>query len=203
MNQRTAILATIFAGFSVFAGAGAVIYLNTPRTCGGTPLAAGSSVLGGPISLVSETGAQVTEAEIFDKPALVYFGYTYCPDVCPLDTARNSDVVERLLEQGYDLRHVFITIDPMRDTPEVLAEYTSYFDETMLGLTGTEQQIIDAAKAYRVYFAKNGEGEDYLMDHLSLTYLVDTNGDVAEIFRRDIPTEQLAESVGCHIGLMS
>ena len=94
---------------------------------------------------------------------------------------------------------LFITIDPARDTPEVMKEFTDYFDEDMIGLTGSEEEITAVAKAYRVYFAKNGDGDDYLMDHSTLTYLMSPEDGLLEIFRRDMSAENMAEQVGCFV----
>jgi len=167
--------------------------------CRASSIAGGTAAIGGPFSLVDETGAEVTEADIIDRPTLVYFGYSYCPDVCPFDAVRNAEVATILRDQERPVRDVFITIDPVRDTPEVMKEFTDFFDEDMIGLTGSEQQIIDVAKAYRVYYAKNGEGEDYLMDHSTLTYLMSPQDGLLEIFRRDLPAEKMAEQVGCFV----
>jgi len=171
--------------------------------CRSTRIAGGAEALGGPFSLIDETQRRVSEADVFTKPSLVYFGYTYCPDVCPIDSARNADVVGQLTEAGHNLGHVFISVDPARDTPEVLTEYTSFFDDNMLGLTGTPQEVSRAAKAYRVYYAMNDDSEDYLVDHSAFTYLVGTNGKVIEIFRRSQEADELAQSLSCFLDRMS
>ncbi len=82
------------------------------------------------------TANGVTAADVFTKPSLLYFGYTFCPDICPLDSARNADAAELLRQQGMDVQSVFVTVDPARDTPEVLADYTDMFSDQMIGLTG-------------------------------------------------------------------
>ena len=105
--------------------------------------------------------------------------------------------VEILKGRGISVPHVFITIDPERDTPELVGEFTSYFDDDMIGLTGSAEEIAKVAKSYRVYFAKNGEGEDYLMDHSTMTYLTEADGRVIEFFRRDLDAETLANTIQC------
>ena len=170
--------------------------------CRQTRVAGGTGSLGGELSLIDETGQQVGNAEIFDKPTLLYFGYAYCPDVCPLDSARNSEAIGLLADKGIEINHALISIDPQRDTPEVLAEFTSYFDDTMLGLTGSPEQIAAAAKAFRVFYGKNGEGEDYLMDHSTFTYLVAQDGSVVEVFRRSLRADELAQSLECFVNQM-
>jgi protein SCO1/2 len=162
-------------------------------------VAGGAGALGGPFTLVDETGATVTDAQVLDRPSLVYFGYSFCPDVCPLDASRNAEVEALMTERGTPVRTVFISIDPARDTPEKMAEYTGYFSETMLGLTGTEEQVASAAKAYRALYQKQGEGEDYLMGHSTFTYLSLPGHGVVEFFNRDEEAEPMADRVGCFL----
>jgi len=103
--------------------------------------AGGTATIGGPFSLVDETGADVTEQDIITGPTLVYFGYSYCPDVCPFDAVRNAEVATLLKDQNKPVGDVFITVDPGRDTPEVMKEFTDFFDEDMIGLTGSMKII--------------------------------------------------------------
>ena len=173
---------------------------------GGTAIAGGSAI-GGPFTLVDETGAEVSSDQVIDGPTLVYFGYTFCPDVCPLDAARNAQAVDLLAERGIDVDPVFITIDPARDTPQVLAEFTGYMHPEMLGLTGTEAQVAAAARAYRVYYSRS-EGADpdyYLMNHSVFTYLM-TPGGFVDVFRgapgasaEGVTAEQMADRVACDL----
>ena len=168
--------------------------------CRTTAIAGGAGSIGGPFELVSETGATVTDFDVITKPSLIYFGYTYCPDVCPLDSARNADAVAILQERGYDVQPVFITIDPARDTPEVLADYTSYLHEDMIGLTGSEEQIKAASQAYRTYYRKqDGDPEYYLMDHSTFSYLTLPEHGFVEFFRREVSAEQLADQMACFV----
>ena len=167
--------------------------------CRATSVAGGGSI-GGPFTLVSETGETVTDAQVLNKPALVYFGYTFCPDVCPLDAARNAETVEVLAEQGYDVRPIFISIDPERDTPEVMSEYTDYLHPEMLGLTGSLEQVKAASQAYRTYFRKHeGDDEYYLVDHSVFTYLMLPETGFAEFFGRDVTADEMAAQTACFI----
>ena len=167
--------------------------------CGESRIAGGASLLGGPFTLVDGTGAEVDDADVIGKPALVYFGYTFCPDVCPLDNARNAAAIDLLAERGYDAGAVFISIDPERDDPGTVKEYAGLFHPEMIGLTGSAEQVADAAKAFRVYYQRNGDDEYYLMDHSSFTYLVFPGPEVAEYFRREQTPEQVAETVQCFV----
>ena len=167
--------------------------------CRTTAVAGGSAAIGGPFELTDHTGQRVTDVDVIDGPTLMYFGYTFCPDVCPLDTYRNAEAVAVLDERGVDVKPVMVTIDPTRDTPESMAAFVGYLHEDMVGLTGTTEEIAAAIKAYRVYAAKNGEGENYLMDHSTWTYLMAPKYGFLEFFGRDITPEDMADQVACFV----
>lgn len=167
--------------------------------CRGGQVAGGD--IGGPFTMVDETGKTVTDRDVFTRPSLVYFGYTYCPDVCPLDAARNAEAVDILEEMGLDVQPVFITIDPARDTPEVLAEFTDALHPRMLGLTGTPEQVKAASDAYRTFFQVRDQQEEfYLMDHSTFTYLVMPETGFADFFRRETSAQEMADRVACFMG---
>ncbi|WP_412504292.1 SCO family protein [Roseovarius sp. SYSU LYC5161] len=170
--------------------------------CRGSQVAGGGEI-GGPFTLVSETGETVTDQDVIDKPSLIYFGYTFCPDVCPLDAARNADAVAQLQERGTMVKPVFISVDPARDTPEVVAEFTDYLHPRMLGLTGSPEQVKAASKAYRTYYRKqepaSGDEEFYLVDHSTFTYLVLPDHGFVDFFRREVTAEDMAERVQCFV----
>jgi protein SCO1/2 len=168
--------------------------------CRTSSIAGGSAAIGGEFTLVDEAGKTVTEKDVFTRPSLVYFGYTFCPDVCPADTARNADAVDSLTERGYDVQPVFISIDPERDTPDVMAEFTEYLHPDMLGLTGSLVQVKTASQAYKTYFKKQpADDEFYFVDHSTFTYLVMPDTGFAEFFRRDVEAEKMADVVACFI----
>lgn len=167
--------------------------------CRGGQVAGGD--IGGPFTLVDETGTTVTDADVFTRPSLVYFGYTYCPDVCPLDAARNSEAVDILEEMGLDVQPVFITIDPARDTPEVLADFTENLHPRMMGLTGSPEQVKAASAAYRTFYqVRDPDEEFYLMDHSTFTYLVLPETGFADFFRREVSPKEMADRVACFMG---
>ena len=162
--------------------------------------AVAGGAIGGPFTLIDETGAEVTDAQVLDEPALVYFGYTFCPDVCPIDSMRNAQAVEILEEDGIEARPVFITVDPARDTPEVLAEYTDNFHDRMVGLTGSEEQVAAAAKAYRVvYQALDDDPEFYTVNHSAFSYITLPGTGFVDFVRRDEPPEAVAERMACFV----
>lgn len=172
--------------------------------CRESVVVGGADQLGGPFTLVSETGETVTEADVLDGPTLVYFGYTSCPDVCPIDLFRNGEVAHLLDEQGVAITPVFITIDPARDTPQQVAEYTDFMHPRMLGLTGSQEQIDVAARAYGVYAARVGEPDDpdYLMDHSSYSYLMSPEHGFLEFYSRQASVEQMVENITCYANAM-
>ena len=161
-------------------------------------MSAHTSQIGGPFELVSETGATVTDVDIVTKPTLIYFGYTFCPDVCPLDTARNANAAYILEEQGLDVGTVFISIDPARDTVDIMRDFTDNFHEDMIGLTGSAEQVKTASQAYRTYYnAHSSKDEYYLVDHSTFTYLMFPETGLATFFRREASSEQVAEVTAC------
>lgn len=186
------------AAVALVAGTFAVTQLRAPTMadCGATAVA--GDVIGGPFELVDKTGKTVTNTDVITKPTLVYFGYTFCPDVCPLDMARNAAAMDILEERGVDAGGVFITIDPARDTTEIVGEYADNFHPDMIGLTGTEDQVAVAVKAYRVVASKQDDDpEYYLMQHSTFSYLVMPDKGFVEFFRQVDTPEQVADRVAC------
>ncbi|MFT6169192.1 MAG: protein SCO1/2 [Celeribacter sp.] len=163
--------------------------------------AVGGASIGGAFELVNEDGVTVTDVDVFTKPTILYFGYTFCPDVCPLDNMRNADAQRILDDKGYDVQTAFISIDPARDTPEVMKEFTSLFHDNMIGLTGTPEQVKAASRAYKTYYQKqvDGDPEYYLMDHSTQTYFVMPELGFVDFFKRDDTPEKMAETVACFI----
>ncbi|MEM8579185.1 MAG: SCO family protein [Pseudomonadota bacterium] len=198
-------LAAIAAAFVVLAGLGGT-YLWTQFGGAGEDQFAqctGGAVggdIGGPFSLVNSEGETVTEADVLDEPALIYFGYTFCPDVCPFDMARNAAAADILEERGMSVRPVFISVDPQRDTPEVVGDFAFYMGENVLGLTGTPEQVKAASEAYRTYYkAHPAEDDFYLVDHSTFTYLMLPGSGFADFFRRETSPEEMADRVGCFL----
>lgn len=184
-------------------GFGAWLNLRQSEPAEGTSV--GGMVLGvdigGPFELTDQTGATFTDRDLAGEYALIYFGYTYCPDVCPTELGQMAAAIDELGADGARVRPVMITIDPQRDTPKVLAEYVPLFHERLVGLTGTEAEIRDVAKAYRVFFRKFEDPSytDYLMDHTSFVYLLAPNGKVAGMFRYGTPPEDIAAAIRQHM----
>jgi protein SCO1/2 len=162
-------------------------------------VASGAARIGGPFSLVDDEGKPVTDADFRGRYMLVYFGFTYCPDVCPTSLNRNMQALDRLDEaQAEKVQPILISVDPERDTPEHMKEYVGHFGPDLRGLTGTPEQVAAAAKAYGVYYAKVPNVDDpqnYLVDHTSITYLMGPDGKFVQHFRHDLPPEEMAEQL--------
>lgn len=168
--------------------------------CSTAQIAGGTAQIGGPFELVNAQGETVTDKDVLTKPSLIYFGYTYCPDVCPLDTARNAEATDILVENGYDVTPVFISIDPQRDTPEVVGDFAANLHERMIGLTGSPEQVKAASQAYKTYYkAHPAEDDFYLVDHSTFSYLVLPEHGFVEFFRREATADKVADAVSCFI----
>lgn len=160
----------------------------------------GKASIGGNFNLVDENEKLVSNTDVIDAPALVYFGYTFCPDICPIDAIRNAEATELLFAQGIKIKPIFITIDPERDTPEVLKDFTDLMHPEMLGLTGSLKQIKVASIAYRTYYQKQvSEDEFYLMDHSTFTYFLTPEKGFVDFFRREDSPKKIAETIICHL----
>ncbi|MEO8241648.1 MAG: SCO family protein [bacterium] len=156
--------------------------------------------IGGPFTLTDETGKAVTDKDVFTKPALVYFGYASCADVCPLDNARNVEAASLLAAKGIDVTPIFISVDPKRDTPAALTEYTDNFGPSLEGLTGTPEQIKTAANEYKVFYQiPDSPGTDYEVQHTTMTYLMLPKTGYADFFLRDASAEDIAEHTSCFL----
>jgi protein SCO1/2 len=154
--------------------------------------------VGGPFSLIDGDGRPVTDQTWHGKYMLVYFGYTYCPDVCPTTLTNLSDALDKLGAKADRLQPLFVTVDPKRDTPPVVKQYAAAFGPRIIGLTGSAEQIAAAAKAYRVYYAEHRTGpgpDDYSMDHSSVLYLMGPDGRFIAPLRADLTGPEMAAAL--------
>ena len=160
--------------------------------------AVGAATVGGPFELTDHTGETRTAEDFRGRYTLVYFGFTFCPDVCPTGLATMSRALESLAERAPKKAEavvpIFITVDPERDDVEAMGAYVSHFHDRMVGLTGTPEQIAAAAKEYRVYYRKveDEESGSYLMDHSSFIFLMGPEGEYLTHFTHETPVEELA-----------
>ena len=171
--------------------------------CRSSQIAGGAAAIGCPFELVNGKGETVTDKDVITEPTLVYFGYTFCPDVCPFDMSRNAEAVDILAERGQSVTPLFISIDPDRDTPEVVGDYAFNLHERLIALTGSPEQVKAASQAYKTYYkAQDKSDEYYLVDHSTFTYLMTPEHGFLEFFNRDDTGEQMADKVGCFLDQM-
>ena len=191
-----AVLIAAAAGVGLGAGAFA-LRLAQPGTAAPSGPAAGTPAIGGPFRLVDAQGSPVDERLLRGKWSAVFFGYTYCPDVCPATLQTLQAASEQLGPDGKKLQVVLISVDPERDTPEALRAYLSSFrfPGGVHGLTGSPEQVQAALKAFRGYAARRGEGSDYLMDHTGAIYLMDPEGRFSRPLTGGMDAKQMAGQI--------
>lgn len=188
----------IFAGGLVVLAAGLYGYgLLYP----GSERSAGVADIGGPFVLIDQNGQRRSDLDFADRYKLVFFGYTYCPDVCPttlLNVSEALDILQREAPaKAAEVVPIFITVDPERDTPAALASYLENFRPGIVGLTGSPAEIADVAREYRAYFRKvqPEESSEYLMDHSTFIYLMDKRGRYLGHFTHQTPPAEMAASL--------
>lgn len=163
------------------------------------------SLFGGPFTLTDQDGHPRTDADFRGKFLLIFFGYTTCPDICPTDLTDIARALDRLPPKlAARVQPVFVTIDPARDTPALLKDYVANFSPRLIGLTGTEEQVRAAAKAYRVHRSKvvpegAASADGYLMSHSTLTYLMGPDGRFVTLFPHDTPPEKMAATLSRYL----
>lgn len=155
----------------------------------------GKAAIGGAFTMTNQNGNTFTQANLKGSPSLMFFGFTHCPDICPTTLTVVTDALNQLpAKVRDDLKVVFVTVDPARDTPEVMKEYLTNFDATYIGLSGTDEQLKDMAKKYLVYYAKNAESDPkyYLMDHSAYIYVFDDAAEYVTHFSHKMLPEAIA-----------
>lgn len=159
--------------------------------------------IGGPFTLTDQDGETVTQETYAGKFRLVFFGYTFCPDICPTTLTEISNVMQELGADAEKMVPLFITVDPQRDTPAHLKEYVGFFDDRIEALTGTPEQIADVATAYKVYYKKAQQNPedagDYLMDHSSVIYLMGPEGRFRTHFSHGTPVKTMVDAIAREI----
>ena len=158
--------------------------------------------LGGPIELIDQNESLFSLEEQDARLSLVYFGYSYCPDICPYDLERNAYVKDIMDEKQLDINLIFITLDPSRDTADRLKDFSGYIHDSMIALTGSNDEIKALKKAYGVFGKSNkidNEDRSYLVDHSTFSYLVNRDGRVLTFFNRREPPEKISEKIKCYL----
>ncbi len=190
----------ISVGVAVIAGIGKLAYSLWPAPA--APSSSGQALIGGPFQLVDVDGKPADQRLLEGKWTTVFFGYSFCPDVCPATLTTLNAAKARLGAKADKLQVVFVSIDPQRDTPAQLKTYLSSpaFPQPIVGLTGTPEQIKAVARAYKVYYAK-AEGtkagdRDYLMDHASAIYLMNPKGQFGRLVDPRLSPDDMAKAIG-------
>jgi protein SCO1/2 len=194
MNRRTALL--LIAAASAPLGA-----CQQAQTAQG-PLA--GSAIGGPFTLTDQDGRTRTDKDFEGKYRLMYFGYTFCPDVCPTDAQKLAQGLRAFEKKdaarAARVQPIFVTIDPARDTPPVIKEWTAAFHPRLIGLTGTQAQIDGVLKTFRVYAQKaGGNGPNYLMDHSAMIYLFGPHGEPIDFVSQDAPADEVTAKLDRYV----
>ena len=209
MSTKTRILLIVVLGL-VLAGGGVALWTLVQPPKPGAIVSSqqegsGRALIGGAFTLTDQTGTPRSEADLNGHYSLIYFGYTYCPDICPTSLSLMSQALDLLAEtepaKEAAVRPIFITVDPERDTVEAMAGYAEHFHPRLMALTGTPEQTAAAAKAYRVFFQKVEEpgATDYLMDHSSILYLMGPDGSYLTHFTHGSTVEEIAEGLAGHV----
>lgn len=163
----------------------------------------GVALVGGPFTMVNHKGAIVTDLDFRGRPMLVFFGFTFCPDICPTELQVMTAAIAELGDAGKDIQPILVTIDPARDTPDVMANYVSNFGENVIGLTGTDKQVETIATAYRVFYTRQDnpkDPENYSMDHSSIIYLMGPDGKFLKHFSYTTDAKALASGLKTALG---
>jgi protein SCO1/2 len=182
MNRRALLVSAV--AIAALGGIGASYILNNKHVTE-------TLAVGGPFKLIGVDGQEVTEVAVKGKYSLFFFGFTFCPDACPTALNTFTLVLEKLGPDAAKIQPVFVSIDPERDTPQVLKEYLSSFDPRIMGLTGTAEEIAEAAKRFRVYYAKQGEGEYYLMDHSTAIIVMNPDFEYAGVLAGNMQPDEM------------
>lgn len=198
MNKTPSIYWLPLALLVVIALAFLFLFIQAPQTGPGNE-SAQDVPIGGPFTLTDTKGVSRNDTDFHGQYLLLFFGYTFCPDVCPVTLQILSEAVEKLGEKGRKVTPVFISLDPERDSVDVMGRYLANFHPRFVGLTGTAEQIAGAAKAYRVYHAKTGEDADYLVDHSAIVFFMGPDGKYLAHFRHSDSAEKMAEGMSRRI----
>lgn len=196
MNRTT--LALAFAGLLTGVALGFVALKGPSSSVDGQATVTGRPMVGGPFSLIDNTGKRVTDKDYLGRYMLVFFGYTNCPDICPAGLQVMSAALDKLGKRVDDVVPIFITLDPAQDTPEKMAAYVKAFSPRLVGLTGSESEIAATAKAYRVYYQKVPDDKDpksYTIDHSAIFYLMAKDGTLLAPIPHTNDVDQLATAL--------
>jgi len=149
-------------------------------------------------NLIHEEGFKISRKKLINQPSLLYFGYSFCPDICPFDLMRNSQVADLLLEEDIRIKPLFVTLDPKRDTLETLKEYTDFHHKDMIGLTGSNEQIDTIKKIFMIYSQMpNDTSDDYIINHSTFSYFILPDMGLITYFTRKDKVEKISNTIKC------
>lgn len=196
--MRGRFLTVIVTGFLIGAIGGAAALVLTRGASNPNVTTTGKALIGGPFTLVDQHGKTVTDRDFRGRHMLVFFGFTHCPDICPAELQVISASLDDLGPEAEKVVPIFITLDPERDTPEIMADYVKNFGSRFVGLTGSPEAIAEAAKAYRVTYQKfqdESMGDNYSVDHSALAYLMGPDGEFITHIPYGTPADKMTETL--------
>jgi protein SCO1 len=196
--MRNNTLTIFLAGILLLLAGLPVAYLSWPAR-GPEVALTGNDRVGGPFELVDHNDRTVTDETFRGRWTLVFFGFTHCPDACPTALADVARVMQLMEADAAAVQPLFITVDPERDTPEILAEYTTFFDERILGLSGTPEQVAAATRAFNIYVERVPVGDTYTLDHTTSLFLMNPEGDYVQRFSQQDSREGIAEQIRARV----
>jgi protein SCO1/2 len=198
--MRGRLLTIVIAGFLIGALGGAAALVLSRDAANPSVTTSGKALIGGPFKLIDQHGKTVTDRDFRGRHMLIFFGFTHCPDICPAELQVISQSLDALGADADKVVPIFVTVDPERDTPEVMGEYVKNFGTRFVGLTGSPEAIAEAAKAYRVIFSQfEYKGQDgkygYSVDHTTLAYLMSPEGEYVTHFNYGTPADKMTEAL--------
>jgi protein SCO1/2 len=202
--MRGPLLVVILAGFFVGAVAGATALILTRSAQTPRIETTGQALIGGPFTLVDQTGKTVTDRDFIGRYMLIFFGFTHCPDICPAELQVMAAALDALGPKSGEVAPIFVTLDPERDTPQAVGAYIKNFGKNFVGLTGSQASIAEAAKAYRVTFSKfeykDKDGQyGYSIDHSALLYFMGKDGEYITHFAYGTPAAKMTETMRSYL----
>lgn len=198
--MRAKIFVSILAGLAIGGLAAVAVFPEAREKVFGQsgPTTTGKALIGGPFTLIDQNGKKVTDQDFRGRSMLVFFGFTHCPDICPAGLQLISAALAKLGSKAANVTPIFISVDPQRDTPETLATYVKNFDDRIVGLTGTPEEVAAVARAYRVFYEKTPNETnpaEYGMNHTSIIYLMGPDGTYVAHFTPMTSVDQMVEKL--------
>jgi protein SCO1 len=194
-KTRQSLIALLSVLLLLLLAAAAILWQETGGSAGRI-VSTGQAAIGGPYHLINQDGKPVSDRDFRGRYQLIYFGYTFCPDVCPTTLALIAAALEKMGPDAHRIAPIFITVDPGRDTPQALKKYLAAFDPRFIGLTGSQSELSKVEKEYKVYAQKEPlKGGTYAVNHSSVIYLMGPKGKLVTFYNEVLTPEQLAKDL--------